>query len=293
VVDEGNTDNGIVALTSTPLSDAWGGADRSLTIAGRARATAVNATYHDVSVSSGADLTTPKGTQQLTLDATSLTVGSGARIDLSGRGDPSGQTSAPSGVASKRAAGGSHGGAGGAGLNNGVPGDTYDDPNDPALPGAGGGTAPSTSSGQGQPGGGVITITTTTLTDNGRIQANGARTDGPTSDNPLIYDTVGGGGAGGAIDIHTTSLSGAGKVAADGADVCLPASQLLADPDTAGCSGPGSGAGGGGRVFLGYGDVSAWTGTLTADRGTGESGTSSERSAIKGDAGTVTEVQSP
>jgi signal transduction histidine kinase len=167
-----------------------------------------------------------------------LTVASGGKIDVSGKGYTAGN--GPAGVTLP--AGGSGGGYGGVGGANSVGqagGGAYGSATQPTDLGMGGG-------GPGGAGGGAIRLTATgTATINGTLTANGTAGGGAGGD-------CGGGGAGGSIWITATDITGTGSVSAKGG---------------AGynCSGMNGGGGAGGRVAFTYTDVLSLDGITPAN----------------------------
>ncbi len=166
-----------------------------------------------------------------------LTVGAGARVDVSGLGYVGGAGSTTGAVpgetppwiaGSTEDAGGSHGGPGAVGYYGaGVPAETYGSVYLPSLPGAGGGSRNGRDDPAGS-GGGVVEIEAGQVVLDGELRARGT---GP-------HDN-GGAGAGGSVLIHAGSLSGSGTIDASGGH---------AAPETSTYS--IGGAGGGGRVGL-------------------------------------------
>ncbi|HMB53892.1 MAG TPA: Ig-like domain-containing protein, partial [Thermoanaerobaculia bacterium] len=159
-----------------------------------------------------------------------LTVESGAEIDVSERGYVgqlafSKPAEAPPGVtAAARGSGGSHGGAGkGSGA-----GEVYDSVYAPQLAGGGGGDNNDYLTYEGGDGGGAVEIVAGTMVLDGDVLARGVACNA-------------GGGAGGAVWIRAGDLSGAGSIDASGGDV----SPSLCDwwPSA-------SHSGGGGRVAI-------------------------------------------
>ncbi|MEZ4269028.1 MAG: Ig-like domain-containing protein [Myxococcota bacterium] len=216
----------------------------SLTLRGKTRLVVtaplkvVNLTLEEQTV-----LTHPFGTHGyepgLTVTADTLTIGTGASIDVSGRGylgdcaagDEScgsgGHTIGGASTGAGPFAGGSHGGVGGGEARSA----TYGDPKAPAALGSGGGRGGSGNWPGGQ-GGGRVRVTVGTLNNSGAIVAHGVRA-------PLSGTSVGAGGAGGSIWITAGTLTGPGQIRADGG---------AGGPEASG----GGGGGGGGRVALYY-----------------------------------------
>jgi hypothetical protein len=216
----------------------------SLTLRGKTRLVVtaplkvVNLTLEEQTV-----LTHPFGTHGyepgLTVTADTLTIGTGASIDVSGRGylgdcapgdescSSGGHTIGGASTGAGNRAGGSYGGVGGGAAHSA----TYGDPKAPADLGSGGGYGGSGNWPGGQ-GGGRIRVNVGTLNNSGAILAHGARA-------PLSGISVGGGGAGGSIWITAATLTGPGQIRADGGAGGTEASA-------------GGGGGGGGRVALHY-----------------------------------------
>jgi hypothetical protein len=218
--------------------------EASLTLRGKTRLVVtaplkvVNLTLEEQTV-----LTHPFGTHGyepgLTVTADTLTIGTGASIDVSGRGylgdcapgdescSAGGHTIGGASTGAGNRAGGSYGGVGGGAAHSA----TYGDPKAPADLGSGGGYGGSGNWPGGQ-GGGRVRVTVGTLNNSGAILANGAAS-------PLSGTSVGGAGSGGSIWITTGTLSGPGQIRADGGS---------GGTEVAG----GGGGGGGGRVALHY-----------------------------------------
>jgi hypothetical protein len=150
----------------------------------------------------------PATGNELRLSASgTLTVETGALLDVSGTGYAGGSGShpdgfAPAGVtASKTRAGGSHGGRGGLS----TAGEVYDSLYSPLLPGGGG--AYQSSSAGGSAGGGVVRIAAGELALAGGIKARGQSICGD------------GAGAGGTVSVAAGVVSGAGTIDASGGDI--------------------------------------------------------------------------
>lgn len=170
--------------------------------------------------------------RRLKIEAGSMTVHSGSKVDVSGRGYRGGNQTGSYGsqnlleYGSQERAGGSHGGTGGMGhhenpLHVGRSFGSYMDPSEPG--GAGGGNSGLYIGGHG---GGVVDITVTEyLTVHGLILTNGEGS----------YAARAGGGAAGSIRIRGKHLGGSGSLSAVGA---------------AGSPSYGGGGGGGGRISV-------------------------------------------
>lgn len=188
-----------------------------------------------------------------------------SRIDLTGRGFPSGTgpgTDAPTN-GNGQSAGGGHGGFGGRGFSEPVSalgGLGYGDAVSPTTFGSGGGPNNSNGvslTGAGAGGGALKLDVGGTVTLNGLITANG--TDGTAS----WWSS--GGGAGGSVWIIASDLAGSGSIVANGG---------------AGNVTYGAGGGGGGRIRLDIAsDATSFTGSAVAFGGAGNT---------RGGAGTVT-----
>ncbi len=168
----------------------------------------------------------------LDLEVDVLTVGVDARIDVTARGYEGAcrnATPCSSATAGTQSQGGSHGGIGGGGA--GAP--TYGDPKRPTTLGMGGGFGNSTSW-HGGDGGGRVRIVATSVTLDGRLAADGL-------ENPFNAGVSGqaGGGAGGSIWVTADTIAGSGTITADGGVSFA------------------RGSGGGGRVALEFGTLSA------------------------------------
>ena len=192
-----------------------------------------------------------------------MTVESGAVLDVRNLGYAGGEKVhhpagyGPAGlVTSQPSTGGSHGGAGGAGVSDsGSAGAVFDSVYEPGLGGGGGGVRASSFYGNfGGAGGGVIAIDAAELDLEGQILASGE-----TRPN----QEWGGGGAGGTVAVQVGTLSGAGSIDVSGGDA-------------SGCGNSGGG-GGGGRValqvqtFAGFdpsAQVKAWGGVRKDCEGT-------------------------
>jgi hypothetical protein len=196
----------------------------------------------------------------LDLQAGSVTVDAGSRIDVTGKGYLGGWQSgnAGNGGMTRDPATGLPTAAGGSGMQNGGshggPGGRYSaeavnapygDPADPGDPGSGGGG--NTFQNQGGNGGGLVRIAAGSLTLDGSIVADGARGQG-------AYH--GGGGSGGGILVDADTLAGSGAISARG-----------------GAGSPSyAGGGGGGRIALRYGVMTLPQANVTAAGGAGSHG---------------------
>ncbi|MBW8767762.1 MAG: hypothetical protein JF630_16625, partial [Geodermatophilales bacterium] len=153
------------------------------------------------------------GTLKMTVSGT-LTVESGAVLDVTGLGYLGGQSSgapgsAPSGfTASASDSGGSHGGIGAIWGNPGPPGEVFGSVYLPRF--GGGGGSDKYSGSPGGNGGGTVELTVGSLVLDGQIRALGER-----------KQTTGHGessGAGGSVLITAAAMSGAGLIDASGGD---------------------------------------------------------------------------
>ncbi|MDD5687086.1 MAG: hypothetical protein PHE88_04555 [Elusimicrobia bacterium] len=169
-----------------------------------------------------------------------LTIDTGGKIDVTGKGYP--QYQGPGAPTGNTSAGGSYGGFGGMGL---VYGSMYM-PTD--LGSGGGASAPSV--GTGGTGGGAVKITANTLTVNGAIIANG--TNG--GDGSWGGNWPAGGGSGGSVYITANTISGTGTITANGGSD--------SNRSERGCGG------GGGRIAIYY-TTNNFTGIITAYGGAG------------------------
>ncbi len=194
-------------------------------------------------VESGATVHPVSGsTLSMTVTGT-MTVESGAVIDLTGLGY--GLQGAPAGIVGATShVGGSHGGAGALGEGDALtPGEVYDSVYAPTEAGGGAGNSP------GHPGGGAVSIDAGYLVLDGAIVVRG---EGGTGN----WDAA---GAGGSVLIRADVMSGSGSIDASGGDAAV------------GNRYPAPGGGGGGRVAIEAGDLSgfdvasqvrAWGGSL-------------------------------
>ncbi|HEY3566741.1 MAG TPA: carboxypeptidase regulatory-like domain-containing protein [Thermoanaerobaculia bacterium] len=192
-----------------------------------------------------------------------MTVESGAVLDVRNLGYAGGEKVhhpagyGPAGLTtSQPSTGGSHGGAGGAGVSDsGSAGAVFDSVYEPGLGGGGGGVRASSFYGNfGGAGGGLVAIDAAELDLEGQILASGE-----TRPN----QEWGGGGAGGTVAVQAGTLRGAGSIDVSGGDA-------------SGCGNSGGG-GGGGRValqvqtFAGFdpsAQVKAWGGVRKDCEGT-------------------------
>ncbi len=232
----------------TALDRVWSG---EVTTSGSARLPA-ELGAGSVTVPTGSVVTPATGSGVSLKVSGTLTVESGARLDVSGFGYAGGTSTsadgkAPAGVrGSSPDAGGSHGGVGVSWGTAGPAGEVYDSVYEPSQ--AGGGAAYAYGA-AGQAGGGVIRIEAGTLSLLGELRARGGYLDGYS------------GGGGGTVVVHAATISGSGAIDASGADGHT-------------CHGnTRTGGGGGGRVAL-HGDfagfdaaaqVKAWGGKRYCD----------------------------
>jgi len=222
-------------------------------------------TAENIILKNGSVLTHPytgtTGMSQLDVTATTLSIDSTSKIDVSGRGYLGGWQGGNSYIGrtfgntaangSGTNNGGSYGGLGG--IYSGGVNAMYGDLMNPNEAGSGGSGASSTgySCYPGGNGGGLVRITAGSALVNGSILADGSG---------VCY----GGGSGGGITINTGTLSGTGTIRAQG-----------------GASSSGYGAGGGGRIAVYYTDKTGYAGTITVKGG------SSDSVGENGGAGTV------
>lgn len=204
-------------------------------------------TLGTVTLNTGSTLThgnnSTEQTHILNLAATTLTIDSGASIDVDGLGyDNGGATSNGNGPGAglygsgNPSSGAGHGGAGGGSSDGDAGGSAYCTTSSPATIGSGGGTEFAASAADG--GGLVILDISGTFTLNGTITADGG--DAGTVDQS-------GGGAGGGVKITAGSVAGSTPaITATGG----------AGGTWGGASG-GSGGGGGGCVYIGYSSSNA------------------------------------
>ena len=178
------------------------------------------------------------GTFEATVTGT-MTIESGAALDLTGLGYPGGQSpglpgGAPPGVApAQQTGGGSHGGVGTAGESGG-PGEVYDSVFWPALGGGGAGHNWWACC-KGTGGGGAALLDVGTLVLDGEIRA---RSGDATNNNTAS-------GAGGTVRVTAAAIVGAGTIDVSGGEL------------SASCD-PQNGVGGGGRVALHVDDLSGF-----------------------------------
>ncbi len=181
-----------------------------------------------------------------------LTIETGARLDVSDLGYAGPSTAstaggAPSGVTgSSPDGGGSHGGVGKVGSLAGPAGEVYDSVYQPQLSGGGGSLVYTSGGRRGGNGGGVVVLNLGTLALNGEIRAKGEKrqVDGSSDSS----------GAGGTISITAATVSGTGLIDASGADYRVWNAW--------------GGSGGGGRVALFAGTFSGFDpGTQVKVRG--------------------------
>ncbi len=176
----------------------------------------------------------------VTLHAASVVVSTGGSINADSQGYVA--NAGPGGSPAGSSDGGSYGGVAGIGYGSSAAPPTYGSTTAPTDLGSGGGsrccgTIPGA-------GGGALTITVSgSLTDNGRISANGGDGTGAQV----------GGGSGGTVSIQTGTLAGSGSVAANG-------------------GAGGEGGGGGGRVALYYNTNNGFNTTLVTSNGGASSG---------------------
>jgi hypothetical protein len=305
VVDGGRPAGSYPPPDGTPIGVTWSSPHRKLVLAGEARGYGSVLEFGEVDVLGGSDLTGDLGGHKLKLTAGKLAVDAASRVDMSSRGYAGGRPgydyySEPDGGAAETAPGqspavreygGSHGGAGGAPTGyirpeyGDLPSSTYDDPQNPTLPGGGGAGGWDTA--DGNPGGGVLEISAGTLQLDGLLAADGGSNNGPTADDPTPFSRTGGAGAGGSVLVHAERLSGSGTVRADGGWACLTGEgpPLMEEGDSCNAGGgSSSGAGGGGRVAV-YAKSCAWSGHLSAAGGISQNAIGTEDAAQAAGAG--------
>ncbi|MFH1745534.1 MAG: immunoglobulin domain-containing protein [Planctomycetota bacterium] len=167
--------------------------------------------------------------QEFTLDltiATNVTVETGSRIDVDGKGYSSSEGPGQGEDHGTYGAGAGHGGNGG-NSSAAAGGSSYGSILQPTDIGSGGGRTDTYQ--QGGPGGGAVRLVVNgTLTIDGDITANGA-------DGGIVGSNYGGGGSGGSIYMTAAVLTGGGTVSAIGGNAALVTS---------------SGGGAGGRIAL-------------------------------------------
>jgi len=259
----------------TPIPAAWDNPKRALVVTNGARVYASSLKFGAITAQFGSEITTPPGTSTLNITASTLTVDSSSRVDVSDRGYAGGKASntkgdgaggAPKGIkAATGGYGGAHGGLGGSTLQPAKgdhAGAIYDSAAHPVLPGGGGAAV---GADDGLPGGGVIIIHAASLTLLGVIAANGASTEGPTKTDTMPWDSDAGAGAGGSVNVTATTLGGTGVFEAMGGTACMKTSALLPGSDP--CGGFAGGGGGGGRVAVYAQHRTKWKGHLFAAGG--------------------------
>jgi hypothetical protein len=178
------------------------------------------------------------------ISVTTLTINSGGAVHADAKGFQHDAGTGTSGQASytNGNGGAGHGGYGGNGEIAG--GASYGSVTQPVTLGSGAGLQAYNNSAEDSAfGGGALKITVSgTLTNNGRISADGGQ--GPVNEN--------GGGAGGSVWIDANTLSGGGIIRADGADA------------TGSTTFSYTGGGGGGRIAVYYTNGNPWSYSLTA-----------------------------
>jgi hypothetical protein len=186
-----------------------------------------------------------------------LTIASGGKIDVSGKGYDVAQGPGK-GVNNSYASGGAGYGGNGGNSSSGVAGgSTYGSVKEPITIGSGGGI--SSSSARTGTGGGAVKLTiTNTIIIDGTIDASGLNGSGGRGD---------GGGSGGSVWITAGNISGSGSVQANGGS----GSNTYYD----------GGGGGGGRISLAYDTYTSSFATLSAYGGSGPD------NAQSGGAGTI------
>ena len=193
-----------------------------------------------VTLASGSRVEPVNGrSMSLTVSGT-LTVESGAVLDVTGYGYEGGNDVHEDGLSpswvsgSQQDEGGSHGGLGAGGYYQATldPGEIFDSVYAPSLGGGGGGR--SNANRWGGSGGGVVEVTAGSVILDGEIRARG-------EDTPGVYA---GAGAGGTVVIDAGSLQGSGTIDASGGDYFVAILGYWGPP------------GGGGRVALYVDDLS-------------------------------------
>lgn len=249
----------VVDGTNSPFTIAAAATYDQLTVAagGTLVVNAPLTVRNDLAVQAGGRVTVDFSVKTLALEVLgTLTVASGGLVDADGKGLPGGNVSSPYGVrsgtidpvagvmviGSNEAAGGSHCGTGGIGVNNTPAPARYDDVRAPKHPGGGGGARGVT--GLGGAGGGVIRLTAKSLVLDGSLTASGLNSPASTE--------WGGGGAGGSLDVKVEQLAGAGSFVARGGENF------------------NGGSGGGGCIRVAYAS-STFGGSFSAAGGTGAS----------------------
>jgi len=222
----------------TPLPPTVG---NEILLLDNALVSATNINVASLILTNGAVLTHPAADltieSRLLINATTLTISTNSRIDVSARGYLGG-LSAGNNVwegrtlgnttegASRRRNGGSYGGLGAFGTAEQIANAVYGAFRDPNELGSGGGS----DSGAAGSGGGLVRITAGTVNLEGQILANGGN-----------GSTYGGGGSGGGIKINAGTLSGVGLMQANGSG-----------------AGSNAGGGGGGRIAIYYSHASGF-----------------------------------
>jgi len=212
------------------------------------------------------------------LEATTITIGSGATVTADGLGYTGGSAGSNGNgpgaglFGANDGGGGGYGGNGGDGESSGATGgSSYGTTSTPAANfGSGGGGQTNTAGGNG--GGVIYLVATGVLTINGDVSADG--TVGGQSCGGIPASGAGG-GSGGGIHLEADTITGSGSISVAGGD---------GGGNGGSC---GGGGGGGGRILLSA-DTNTFAGTTTSTGGVsgGPSG-----SAESGDAGT--DKQSP
>ncbi len=251
----------------TPIEDSWGSSGRRLVLSGEARVYAHTLEFGEIDVTEGSTLTTPPSDpidladSSLGLATNRLIVGPTSQVSVSGRGYEGGDEHDENGYGAGQTAagiepatqqfGGSHGGVGGSDVLSGGSrregahaGGTYDDPEHPTSPGAGGAADAEPSGAHGNPGGGALEIEAQSIDDEGVISADGQSSAGPTVAEPTPFDrSTGDGGAGGSIVLVAGALAGHGSISAAGGSTCLQVPPLLLGGHAACPRGSAAGAG--------------------------------------------------
>jgi hypothetical protein len=220
---------------------------------------------------------TPTTVSRLDIDAKDITIESGSKINVTGKGylgwyqgadpyyyaygmtrDP--ETGVPTvKIGSAGQNGGSYGGSGGK-YSTGKVNSEYGDPMNPNEAGSGGGAGYYYGLMPGGSGGGLV-----------RLNARGMLTlDGSIIADGQGADYNGGSGSGGGIRIEAGTLSGgsSGSISAQGGSGVGTY--------------PNGGAGGGGRIAVYYTDNSAFAGSVTAEGGKSGDGTTISRNGQDG-----------
>jgi hypothetical protein len=193
---------------------------------------------HDVTLKTGAVATVALGGELRAMASGTLTIESGARLDVSLLGYQGGTAASSPGTAPANVtasaidAGGSHGGVGSLFTGAGPAGEVYGSVYDPLFGGGSGTLRSSSPPRHGGHGGGVVVLDVDALVLDGEIRARGESIPGGGVSQ--------GGGAGGSVRIDASVLSGAGLIDAGGGEYW------------AGSTGDShkAGSGGGGRVAL-------------------------------------------